>query len=418
VESGLLTLNRYTEDFEQGTTNKQKAEKAMAENSKEPSLDGIQKSQIEDWLRATDKRIREGRYLAADELLQKVFAIQPHNEVAHSYQDRIQFLIKQLSQRVGIAKDIHSEIRKYSDLIRERRSHRVSTLLVNAQKLLEDGFFKKANDNATRVLSLDPENIYAKALLARLTELQQKAGGASLNTENEYKFCSILRESWHHGQPSEAQEQILAKMQKQLGIADGRRIGLERDIKNILYKDELRAIWMTGGLSAFTPSLVDSLREKFAVSHMDHSFIESSLIKELRKNRIKGTVLVADGDENALLEITHELRSNFYAIISAESADEALMSLKTVRPNIILSEVNFPAGRAGFDLFEFIRSSAATWQIPFMFMTRELDRMTLQIGKRLGVDEFFTKPLDYELLIATIDGKLRRTNPSERKDQR
>ena len=71
-----------------------------------PSIDGIQRMQIEDWLRQADKFIRSGRYLAADEVLQKIFAIDPENEVAESYQNRIQFLIKQLSHRVGLTKDI------------------------------------------------------------------------------------------------------------------------------------------------------------------------------------------------------------------------------------------------------------------------------------------------------------------------
>ena len=78
------------------------------------SIDVNQKTQTEEWLREADKNIRMGRYLAADELLQKIFAIHPQNTTAHAFQDRIQFLIRQLSQRVGLEDDMYKEIKKYN----------------------------------------------------------------------------------------------------------------------------------------------------------------------------------------------------------------------------------------------------------------------------------------------------------------
>lgn len=360
--------------------------------------------QIEHWLRQADKLIRGGRYLAADEMLQKVFSIDPQNAVALSYQDRIQFLIKQLSQRVGLTKDVQAEVRQYKDIYLQRKNNQISSLLVVAQKLIEEGFFKKAAEHAGRALALDPENLYARALLTRLSELKSAEGNA--DTANEMKLSAIMKESWREGAPSEGQRAVLRNMQETLNIPEGRRLELERDIRNTLYKDALRAIWLGGGLAAFTNDAIDQLRSKFQIARVDHSLIEADLLREVRKDKIRGNVLIVEGDETLLLEMTFRLRSNFYAVIAAGTFDEALACLKTVTPDVVISETTLTGGQSGFDLYELIRGNPSTRTIPFIFITGSLDRTALLIGKRMGVDEFLTKPIDYDLLLAILAGRL------------
>ncbi|HZY10825.1 MAG TPA: hypothetical protein VFF29_06690, partial [Bacteroidota bacterium] len=65
-----------------------------------------------------------------------------------------------------------------------------------------------------------------------------------------------------------------------------------------------------------------------------------------------------------------------------------------------------------------IRGTPATAHVPFLFMTSTMDRTTLVISKRLGVDDFLTKPLDYELLFATMTGKLLRKDKKDKHTNR
>lgn len=371
------------------------------------SIDAIQKNQIEEWLREADKNIRMGRYLIADELIQKIFAIQPHNTTAHAFQDRIQFLIKQLSQRVGLEDDIYKEIKKYRDLVNKRKTSQLNNLLSSAQNFLKEGNVRKANEQISKALALDPENSFAKALRQQILDLQNRPGATAADVGNDLKFGSILKESWKEGRPSEPQEALLARMQQELNIPPGKRAQLEREGKNVLYRESLDGVWATGGIAAFTAELVDSLRKKFEVSRADHAVIESSMLKEFRKNRIRGTVLVVDEDEQSLLKLTGVLRSNHYAVIGAGNAEEALSCLKISSPNLIISESHFQSGEAGFELYNFVRANSYLKTIPFIFISAALDRTTLLIGKRLGVDEFIVKPIDFELLLATVDGKVR-----------
>jgi CheY-like chemotaxis protein len=384
-----------------------KKEYTISEVQKPRLIEGSQKRLIDDWLRQADKYIHAGRYLAADELLQKVLNVHPENEIAISYLDRIQFLVKQLSTRVGLNKETQLEVRKFRDLQIGRKGNQINSMLVTAQKMIEDGHLKKAHEQTSRALGLDSDNSYAKALLQRINELE-KAYGSSTEFENEIQFRKILTEAWKEGVPARTEGEQLSTTQSRFKISDKRRSELEREIKNSWYKESLRDLWLAGGLASFNMDLVEKLRSKFDISRLDHSFIESSLLKEVRKNKVRGTILVVDPDDASLLTLSQILRSHHYAVIAATTIDEALASVKEVTPDVILSEVKFGDGSLGFELFEFIRATPATQRAPFIFLNSSLDRTSLLIGKRLGVDDVLPKPVDGELLVATITGALLR----------
>jgi len=365
-----------------------------------------EKKQITDWLLESDKLIRSGRYLVADELLQKVLGVDPTNENARSYQERIQFLIKQLSQRAGLSTELQEEIRKYTELLGRRKVSQSSSLVEMAQKSLEAGDLKRAFIDITKALALDPENSYAKALMQQLAELQKKHSGSPQDPENVFKFRSFAWETWHRSHPTEAQLGNLKRLQRQLAIPDEAASQIEREVRNRLYRDALAEIWRSGGISAFTLPVIDELRNRYGVSKADHQAVEMALLKESRNDRVRGTVLVVEEDENSLLEVTQKLRAQSFAVIAAASIEEGLSTLETVSPDIVLSGIHFQGKPLGFDLFEFIRSSPATRHAAFLFMAPAFDRTTRIIGKRLGVDEFIFKPIDYEILVGTLIGKL------------
>lgn len=293
------------------------------------------------------------------------------------------------------------------DVLNSRKSNQVNSLLLNSKKLMEEGQLKKASDMVNRVLGLDPVNTYASALLQRINELLHQPP-PTIEREQEMQFRSLLIDSWHDGQPSPEVQKIISEAQTQFKISHGKHAELQREVKNQRYKDSLRDIWLTGGLSAFNMEGVETLRAKYDISRIDHALIEASLLREVRKNRVRGNVLIVDSDDATLLAVSQMLRSNYYAVIAAGSFSEALAAVKTVTPDLILSELLFADGSLGFDLFGFVRSTGGTKRTPFVFMTGSLDRTTHLIGKRVGVDDFLTKPVDADLLIATITGLLLR----------
>ncbi len=368
-------------------------------------LTPAQKLQLDEWLRQADKCIRDGRYLAADDILQKVFKLYPESTTARIYQDRMLFLMNQLSHRIGIPSEVQAEIRKFRDMQRARQSNQVNTFLVEAKRLLDSGHFDRANESLTRALGIDPENQYAKALVQRLTELRRQSG-KDASTEHEFQFRSLLRESWSAGTPSDQQRAIVAAARENLALPADRAAAIETEVRMERYREALQELWATGGLVGFTDRTIEELMRRFSISRTEHARAEYTVLQQVRRNRILGNVLVASGDQGLLNELVYTLRLKSFAVVGAAELAEATASLAISKPHIILSTLEFPGGESGFTLFQEARSRQEFRDVPFYFLAPGFDRTTQLIGRRLGVDGFITMPVDEEMLFATIRGKL------------
>jgi CheY-like chemotaxis protein len=380
-----------------------------------PPVDKYRKQQIDEWLNFADRYIRAGRYVVADEYLQKVKRLQPNNSTAANYQDRIHFLVRQLSQRVGLDRAIQGEVRRFIDLLESRKTNQVNTYLLDAKKLLEEGQIQRAREHCLKALALDAGNTYGKAMLQQLDEMRKNAPDVTEQQEESH-FRDFLTELWKQGKPGTEHDGLVASTQASLQISNSRRREILRSVKNQLYKEALREIWVTGGLSAFDMESVERLRARFDVSLLDHSLIETTMLREVRKNKVRANILIVDSDDASLLQISQLLRSGSFAVIAAGSVKEALEAIETVTPDLILSELAFTDGSLGFDLYGFARESNRTEKTPFLFMTSSLDRTTHIIGKKVGVDDFVAKPIDGELLLATITGLLMHRNGNSRSE--
>ncbi len=122
----------------------------------------------------------------------------------------------------------------------------------------------------------------------------------------------------------------------------------------------------------------------------------------VRKRHRDELVFVVDQDEHVLTSLTSTLRKYGFRTIGAGSYNEAIEAMSIYRPDMVVSEVNFEDGSVGYDLYLWIRTNIATREMPFLFLATRLDRDTLIAGKRLGVTDFILKPLDEDLVVASI----------------
>jgi DNA-binding NarL/FixJ family response regulator len=66
---------------------------------------------------------------------------------------------------------------------------------------------------------------------------------------------------------------------------------------------------------------------------------------------------------------------------------------------------------SGFELLERVNAAGpALANLPFIFLTALDDRENELSGRRLGADDYLTKPVDFELLGVVVDNRLRRPN--------
>ncbi len=129
---------------------------------------------------------------------------------------------------------------------------------------------------------------------------------------------------------------------------------------------------------------------------------------QLIKNSVN-TVLVIDDDKKMLELVSETLTSHDFEVVSLTTSDEAFLLLQKWAPGLILCDVNLETSTmGGFSFYESIRKLEHLNKVPFIFLTGLNDRVIMRTGKEMGVDDYLTKPISEENLVATVKGKMKR----------
>jgi DNA-binding NarL/FixJ family response regulator len=126
-----------------------------------------------------------------------------------------------------------------------------------------------------------------------------------------------------------------------------------------------------------------------------------------RSAAVHRIVCVEDDQETATL-LAEALTELGYAVESARDGETGLAKILAQRPDIVLCDVRMPR-MSGFELLEKVRAAGPAFaRLPFVFLTALDDRENELAGRRLGADDYLTKPVDFELLGVVVDNRLRR----------
>lgn len=123
---------------------------------------------------------------------------------------------------------------------------------------------------------------------------------------------------------------------------------------------------------------------------------------------VKRPVILCVEDERQLrCDIADELAEAGYAVIEADSGTKAIRILTETRPDLVLCDISMP-GLSGYDVLDALREKGSDHaEIPFVFLSALADPRQVADGKRRGADDYLVKPIDYDLLLATVDARLR-----------
>ncbi|HEY9816321.1 MAG TPA: ATP-binding protein, partial [Candidatus Obscuribacterales bacterium] len=111
------------------------------------------------------------------------------------------------------------------------------------------------------------------------------------------------------------------------------------------------------------------------------------------------SVLVVDDDANIRNLLRQELEAEGYEVQEAENGEEAIEKVRSFCPSLIILDIVMP-GVDGFQVAETLKSDPQTSRIPIIILSILEDR---ERGYRLGVDRYFTKPLEVSDLIHEVD---------------
>jgi CheY-like chemotaxis protein len=228
-------------------------------------------------------------------------------------------------------------------------------------------------------------------------------------TLSRYKF--VLASVWADGAASEEEIETLEHLRQLLAITHEEHEELQKEVQMDTYVEAFKQAWNAGKISRKDVAVLAGLRERFHISMEEHLAIESRILWELQPEKDRPTLLVVDDDERLLRVVTSTLNNAGFFTTPFTTSDEALSYLKDSSPDLILCDVNLrTSSMGGFAFYEKVRELDRLQTIPFIFLSGLTDETLVKTGKELGVDDYLSKPVSEEILLATIRGKLRRYN--------
>lgn len=116
---------------------------------------------------------------------------------------------------------------------------------------------------------------------------------------------------------------------------------------------------------------------------------------------------IEDNFDNRTL-IRRILTAEGYTVIEAENAHIAMEKLQTIRPDIILMDINMPEVD-GYTLTARIRAMDGFFKtIPIVALTANVMRGDKEKSLEAGCDGYIQKPIDIDLLPQQVEGYLRK----------
>ena len=150
------------------------------------------------------------------------------------------------------------------------------------------------------------------------------------------------------------------------------------------------------------------MRQKYGITSDEHIAAEAQVQDAKKGTPSRATILLVDADQDHRTNLQGFLKLRNYDVLAAGTVEQAFKMLIDQFPHAVLTEILFTSSRQdGFALFEKMRQHPTLQKIPFFFMSKLRDENVIRAALRLGLDFYFPKPVDQELLLAAIEGKLR-----------
>jgi DNA-binding response OmpR family regulator len=118
-------------------------------------------------------------------------------------------------------------------------------------------------------------------------------------------------------------------------------------------------------------------------------------------------ILCVEDDPDVAQLIDEELTGRGFDVVVAHDGQMGFVSILRGIPNLVLCDVGLPV-MSGFEMLERLIELAPQLGPlpPFIFLTALSDRDSELRGRRLGADDYVTKPIDFDILESIIRARL------------
>lgn len=116
-------------------------------------------------------------------------------------------------------------------------------------------------------------------------------------------------------------------------------------------------------------------------------------------------ILIADDSRFQVQVLASSLEGKGFELTFAYDALQAWMAALRQSPDLILLDINMPAG-TGLEVLKRLRRFTKTQNIPVVVITGDVSPIIESAVRDLGITDFLHKPIEEHLLRNTIDNAL------------
>ena len=122
-------------------------------------------------------------------------------------------------------------------------------------------------------------------------------------------------------------------------------------------------------------------------------------------------ILVVDDEKDVVEVVGHFLEEEGYTVHTAHDGEEAL-EMASGDVDLIVLDIMLP-GVDGYEVCRKLRSRVETEDIPIVFLSAKTEEEDQIEGLMLGGDDYLTKPVSPQVLVAHVKAVLRRSGVEE-----
>lgn len=119
------------------------------------------------------------------------------------------------------------------------------------------------------------------------------------------------------------------------------------------------------------------------------------------------TLLLIEDEADMRESLATALRFEGFAVHTATDGESGIEQARSHRPDLIVCDIQMPQ-QDGYDVLAAVRADPNLSPTPFIFLTARSGKSDLREGMVRGADDYLTKPVSLDELIAAIYSRLQR----------
>lgn len=221
------------------------------------------------------------------------------------------------------------------------------------------------------------------------------------------QFRTAMEKAWVNGAPDAATANELHKLAVSLAIPEVVEQSIKREVKVEMYGRAVKEAIAKRHLVRSSSSTLEWLRKVYEITLEEYLEYESKFLVDLVADQYKGTILLVSNDEETKEIILDRLKSSGYAVVVANTPEEALEKIEKLFPNFIFCEMEFaPGNLSGIKFLHILRLNAKYSYLPFILFCDPKRMQEIPANDLRANEGLVEKPIDIDNLLELMGTKL------------